>query len=54
MRKSPGRKKAREDARGIVKRSGDLSRKSTHKMKTSDGMVASKHFKRTSTGLVKV
>ena len=33
---------------------GDLNRKSQHKMRTHDGMVASKHFKRTPNGLVKI
>jgi len=38
MRNSPGRKEARRRARGIVKKKGDINRKSTHKMRTHDGM----------------
>jgi len=50
MRKSPGRKEARQTARGILKK-GDRNRKSAHKVKTHDGMVASNKFKRTPQGV---
>lgn len=51
MKQSPGRKEARKNARAIIKRNGDLNRRSTHKMRTHDGMVSCKKFKRTATGM---
>ena len=54
MRKNPGRKEARQEARGLVRKKGDRNRQSTHKMNTSDGMVASGKFKRTPQGLEEV
>ena len=35
-----------------VRKKGDLNRKKTHKMRTHDGMVDSRKFKRTAQGLV--
>jgi len=54
MRKNPGRKDARLEARKMTHERGDLNRKSTHKMRTHDGMVSSGHFAKTSQGMVKV
>ena len=53
MRKNPGRKQAREEAHALRKK-GDRNRKSGHKLRTHDGMVASEKFKRTPQGLVEV
>ena len=53
MRKNPGRKQARAEAHELRKK-GDLNRKATHKLRTHDGMVFSKNFKRTPQGLVEV
>jgi hypothetical protein len=35
------------------RKKGDLSRKSTHKMRTHDGMVSSKQFVRTPIGMAR-
>jgi len=54
MKKNPGRKDARLDARKTTRQRGDLNRKSTHKMRTTDGMVSSGHFVKTPQGLRKI
>jgi len=53
MKKSSGRKETRRASKRLRKR-GDLTRKSTHRMRTHDGMIASKKFKRTPEGLKEV
>lgn len=50
MRKNPGRKDSRRSLRERQK--GDLNRKSTHKMRTHDGMVETGKFKKTPQGVV--
>ena len=53
MRTNPGRKRARDEAHAL-RNKGDRNRKTGHKLRTHDGMVASKNFKRTPQGLVAV
>ena len=56
MKKNPGRKDGRLDVRKTVRQKGDLNRKSTHKMRTHDGMVGGDNpkFKRTPQGIVRI
>lgn len=53
MRTNPGRKEARAEAHALGKK-GDRNRKSGHKLRTHDGIVLSKNFKRTPRGLKEV
>ena len=54
MRKNPGRKEARKEEHTLLRKKGDRNRKSGHKLRTHDGMVASGKFKRTPQGMVEV